>query len=83
MDFRDAYKVFESYLLVNLDNREDYNEARWIGIGLMETRIVVIVFTEPEEDTIRAISFRKATSLERKRYEEAYENEFGTPGRHD
>lgn len=79
LDFGDAYKVFECPLLVNLDDREDYGEERWAGIGLMDTRVVVIVFTEPEEDTIRVISFRKATSKERKRYEQAYKDEFGTP----
>jgi uncharacterized DUF497 family protein len=62
--------------LVNLDDREAYGEDRWIGIGLMEMRVVVIVFTEPSEDTIRVISFRKATSDERKRYEQAYKDEF-------
>ena len=46
LDFADAHKVFEHPLLVNLDEREDYEEERWIGIGLMDTRIVVIVFTE-------------------------------------
>ena len=79
LDFGDAYKVFEYPMLVNLDDREDYGEERWTGIGLMDTRVVVIAFTEPEEGTIRAISFRKATSNERKRYEQAYKDEFGTP----
>jgi uncharacterized DUF497 family protein len=65
-------------MLVKIDDREDYGEERWIGIGLMEMRVVVIVFTEPKEDTIRVISFRKATTYERKRYEQTYKNEFGT-----
>lgn len=78
LDFADAHKVFEQPLLVNLDNRADYGEDRWIGIGLMELRSVVIVFTEPAEATIRVISMRKATSHERKRYEQALTNELGT-----
>jgi len=78
LDFADAYKVFESPMLVDLDNREDYGEDRWIGIGLMETRVVVIVFTEPDEDAIRIISFRKATTDERDNYEQAYKNQFGS-----
>ncbi len=40
-------------------------------------RIVVTVFTEPDEDTIRIISLRKATGNERKQYEQAYKNKFG------
>ena len=78
LDFADAYKVFESPMLENLDNREEYGEDRWIGIGLMENRVVVIVFTEPEEDTIRVISFRKATTDESKRYEQEFKNQFGS-----
>ncbi len=78
LDFADAHKVFENPILVNPDDSEDYGEERWIGIGLMDMRVVVIVFTEPDEDTIRVISFRKATINERKQYEQAYKNEFRT-----
>jgi uncharacterized protein len=77
LDLGDVHKVFEHPMLVNLDDREEYGEERWIGIGLMDMLVVVIVFTEPDDDTIRAISFRKATSYERKRYEQAYRDEFG------
>jgi len=79
MDFADAHMVFEYPMLVNLDDRQDYGEDRWTGVGLMDMRVVVIVFTEPDENTIRVFSFRKATSDERKRYEQAYQDEFGTP----
>ena len=79
LDFADAHKVFESPMLVKLDDRKDYGENRWIGIGLMDMRVVLIVFTElKDENTIRVISFRKATSDERKRYEQTYKDEFGT-----
>ena len=46
LDFADARKVFESPMLVKLDDRKDYGEDRWIGMGLMDMRLVVIVFTE-------------------------------------
>jgi len=78
LDFADADKVFESPMLVKIDDRKDYGEDRWIGIGLMDTRVVVIVFTEPMENAIRVISFRKATTDERKRYEQTYKDQFGT-----
>jgi len=65
-------------MLTGIDDREDYGEDRWIGMGLMDIRVVVIVFTKPEEDTIRIISFRKATTDERKKYEQAYKNKFGS-----
>ena len=78
LDFADAYKVFKKPLVVNIDDRKYNDEERLIGIGLMDMRVVVIVFTEPDEDTIRVISFRKATSNERKQYEQAHKNEFGS-----
>ena len=79
LDFADAHLVFEAPMLVSLDDREDYGEDRWFGIGLFDGRIVVVIFTEPIEDTIRIISFRKAIQQERQQYEQAYKNEFGTP----
>ncbi len=77
-DFADAHMVFEHPMLINLDTREDYGEDRQIGIGLFEMRVVVLVFTEQDEETIRIISFRKAIKDERKRFEHCYKNEFGT-----
>jgi hypothetical protein len=77
LNFADAHLVFEHPMLVKLDEREDYVEERLIGIGLLSLRVVVIVFTEPRPDTIRIISLRKATSYERKQYEQACRNEFG------
>ncbi len=78
LDFADAHLVFEHPMLVKLDDREEYGEDRWIGMGLLALRVVVVIFTEPHSDTIRVISFRKARSDERKRYEKAYQDEFGT-----
>jgi uncharacterized DUF497 family protein len=77
LDFADAWKAFESPMLVGIDDRKNYGEDRWIGVGLMDNRVVVIIFTELDEDTIRIISFRKATVSEQKRYEQAYKNQFG------
>ncbi len=77
LDFADACKVFEVPMLVNLDERHEYGEDRWIGIGLMDaSRAVVIVFTEPEEDVVRVISMRKATTEERENYEQEFKNQF-------
>jgi uncharacterized DUF497 family protein len=76
-DFRDAWKVFQLPMLVALDDRHDYGEDRWIGIGVLNTRVVIIVFTERGEDTIRIISMMKATSYERIRYEELLRDQLG------
>ena len=78
LDFADVCRVFDHPILVNLDDGMEYGEERWIGIGLLDMRVVVIVFTEPKQNMIRVISFRKATTGERKRYEQAYRDELGT-----
>ncbi len=76
-DFADAYRVFDLSMLVALDEREDYGENRYIGLGLLDGRAVVVVYTEPDEETVRIISLRKALSQERKRYEQYFQNELG------
>ena len=71
LDFADASQIFDGPILARLDNREDYGEERWIGIGLFKGLIIVMVFVERDEDTIRVISLRKALKHERVRYEQA------------
>lgn len=77
-DFADAWEIFEAPLLVGLDDREDYGEDRWIGVGLLRGRIIVVVFTERDADTIRLISLRKASRHERTKYEQAITDGLGT-----
>ena len=76
LDFTDAWEVFENPLLVQLDTRDDSGENRWIGVGMLQKRgiLVVIVFTEPAPDVIRIISLRKATKNEKERYEKAIQD---------
>ena len=77
LDFADAWRVFRAPMLTRIDTREDYGEDRWIGLGLLDTRVVVIVFTERGEDIIRIISLRKATTYERLQYEKTIANRLG------
>ena len=35
LDFADAWEIFTAPMLTALDDREDYGEDRWIGIGLL------------------------------------------------
>ena len=77
-DFADAWEIFEAPMRTALDTREDYGEVRWNGVGLLGNRIVVVVFAERGEDTIRIISLRKALKHERKKFEEALGNRLGT-----
>jgi uncharacterized protein len=77
LDFADAVKVFRLPLRISLDQRQDYGEERWIGLGMLDGRVVLVVFTEPDEKTIRIISLRKALPYERKCYEQYLKNELG------
>ena len=63
LDFADAERVFAGPLVLFEDGREDYGEQRMIGIGLLETVVVLIVQVEAD-DTIRIISMRRAESDE-------------------
>jgi len=78
LDFADARQVFESPLLARLNYREEYGEDRWQGIGLLQGRVVVIVFTDRTPQIIRIISLRKANRNERRAYEAWLQNRLGT-----
>ena len=73
-DFNDASRVFGLPMGIKLDERQAYGEDRWIGIGLLDGRVVVVIYTEPSEEKIRIISLRKALSHERKEYEQYIKN---------
>lgn len=50
------------------DNRKDYQEERWVALGLIKKRVHVLVYTFRLEN-IRVISLRKANDREIKHYE--------------
>jgi uncharacterized DUF497 family protein len=69
IDFRDVIKMFDHPMLIFLDTRLNYGEDRWIGIGLLRDVVAVVVYLEWEdEETIRIISARRATSHESKEF---------------
>lgn len=70
IDFSDAADIFRHPMLTLLDDREDYREDRWIGLGWIRSVIGVVVYVEREGDVIRIISARKATKNEVNRYEQ-------------
>ena len=69
LDFADVPSAFELPMFVVPDDREDYGETRYQGIGLMNGNPIIVVYTEPDDGTIRLISLRKATPQERRIYE--------------
>ena len=68
IDFIDVRSTFSYPMVTFLDQRQDYGEDRWVGIGLLKGIPIVVVFTEPDDETIRIISARKATRQEQKIY---------------
>jgi hypothetical protein len=49
------------------DERFDYPEPRFIGVGYLDDRLHVLVFAELE-DSFRVISFRKANEREAEKF---------------
>lgn len=67
LDFADAGKVFAGRHFLARDDRFDYCEERFITVGFLADRIVVMVWT-PRNDARRIISMRYANDRETSRY---------------
>jgi len=63
LDFAASRQVFAGPTLTFVDDREDYGEVRWVSLGLLGDKVVVIVHTETD-DEIRVISMREANQHE-------------------
>lgn len=70
VSFESAKKVFEDPFAVEfLDDRQDYDEERFVIIGTVESNIFFVAYTERKE-VIRIISARRATQHEQEIYRE-------------
>lgn len=67
LDFADASEVFAGPTLTVSDDRRDYGEPRFITIGLLGNRMIVLVWT-PRAGSRRIISMRKANDREQAIY---------------
>ena len=67
LDFADAINVFEGRSITLEDERRAYGESRFITIGELGERMVVIVWT-PRGDSRRIISMRRANEREQALY---------------
>ena len=63
LDFAEAKAIFAGSNFTFEDNRENYGEQRWVTMGMLGMKVIVIVHTETE-DEIRIISMREATKNE-------------------
>ncbi len=68
LDFADAGKVFSGTVFEFEDDRVAYLERRYSTIGMLEDRMVVVIWVDAE-DGRRVISMRKANARERTRFE--------------
>ncbi len=69
LDFEDAADVLQGPALTYQDERLDYGEVRWITVGLLRGRMVVVTWTQRGE-AYRIISMRKANAKEQENYSE-------------
>lgn len=67
VDFADAAEIFAGRHFTLEDAREDYGESRFITVGMLKGRMVVMVWT-PRGEARRIISLRKANEHETTRY---------------
>lgn len=67
IDFADLPPLFDGDTVTIEDTRFDYGETRYMTLGLLKLRVIVVVHTE-RKGMIRIISARKATTNEEKQY---------------
>jgi uncharacterized DUF497 family protein len=73
LDFADAPAVFAGVTFTFEDDRFDYEEQRFITLGILAGKVIVIAHTE-RDDKVRIISMRKATKYEQKLYFQGFTN---------
>ena len=69
LNFADAPRVFAGRTLTFEDSRQAYGEPRYLTVGSLAGRVVIIAHTL-RGDANRIISMRKANARERARYQE-------------
>lgn len=67
IDFKDVPFTFSGDTVTVEDNRRGYGEQRFVMFGLLQGRIIAVVYTE-RNDSIRIIPARKATKYEQRTY---------------
>jgi len=63
LDFAQATAIFDGRVFTLVDGRADYGEERFLTYGLLDERLVVIVWTQ-RGDTRHIISMRKCNGRE-------------------
>lgn len=74
IDFAASHELFEGDRFIFTDHRKDYGEDRFIAVGHINQRVMIVVFTQRSAGTIRVISIRKANNREKERFEKSIKN---------
>ncbi|HEX5259623.1 MAG TPA: BrnT family toxin [Sphingomicrobium sp.] len=69
LDFEDAVQVFAGPRYTVVDDRRNYGELRYQTYGLLNDRLVMIVWT-PRGEVWHIISMRKCNEREKEEFEE-------------
>jgi uncharacterized DUF497 family protein len=68
LDFARVGELFAGHHFTAEDLRREYAERRFISVGKLDRRMVVVVWTPRSETERRIISMRKANEREQARY---------------
>lgn len=67
IDFEDAIYIFDGHTHEWEDDRHDYGETRFVALGLLDGRVLAVVYTD-RDDVRRIISARRAKRHEQRAY---------------
>lgn len=72
VSFEQARSLFEPArdILEVYDENNSQDEDRFVAIGWADVGLLVVAYTERDPESIRIISARKASKVERRRFEE-------------
>ena len=76
IDMLDAAEVFAGPTATWLDDRGDYGEARWLTVGLLAGRVVLIAWTQRGASR-RLISMRYCHAKEVRKFRRRFPEAFG------
>ena len=67
VDFLEAMELLAEAPILRDDSREDYGERRCLAVGIIDAKMLVVVFTI-RDGAFRIISARRANHRERRAY---------------
>lgn len=78
ISFEQAVGIFDGPVALARDDRSEYGEERWIGVGAVGREAILAVVYTLRNGRRRIISARPASRREKQAYEEALRKAAGT-----